>query len=218
MWENANVLRKIDEFIKYKYEKFHPFIYKTIFLLLWCKINVLNIFNIIDLLESSSSIYSIIYPCTPPPAMLPSYFHLQLSYFENFSSIIFHCLDRFSGSSFPMSSLPASPRYFFQSVSSCVPCPAVITFSQFPVFLSSWLFLCFPFPIFLRIRIVFSQFDATYFTHVSYTNCQIPNFLVCFFFVAPFSVSILLPFLFAINFQATCFSCSFSLGLLIGKY
>ena len=62
----------------------------------------------------------------------------------------------------------------------------------FPVFLSSWLFLYFPFPIFLRVRIIFSQFGATYFTHVMYTNCQIPNFLlVCFFFAFPFSISIL---------------------------
>ena len=44
---------------------------------------------------------------------------------------IFHRLDRFSGSSFPMPSLPAPPCYFFQSVSSCLPCPSVITFSQF---------------------------------------------------------------------------------------
>ena len=104
-----------------------------------------------------------------------------------------------------MSSLLASPRYFFQSISSCLPYPSVITFFQFVVSyftrifcqmshsqFSSWLFLCFPFPIFLRIHIVFSQFDATYFTHVMYTNCQIPIYLlVCFFFASPFSVPIL---------------------------
>ena len=38
---------------------------------------------------------------------------------------------RFSSSAFPMSSLPASPRYFFQSVSSCLSFSSVITFSQF---------------------------------------------------------------------------------------
>ena len=77
-----------------------------------------------------------------PPTMLSSYFHLQLLYFQNYISIyyifyIFHPLDRFSGSFFPMSSLPASPRYFFQSISSCLPCPSVITFSQF---VASYLF------------------------------------------------------------------------------
>ena len=40
------------------------------------------------------SIYSNVYPCgflhLSFPTMLPSYFHLQLSYFQNFSSIIFH--------------------------------------------------------------------------------------------------------------------------------
>ena len=62
----------------------------------------------------------------------------------------------------------------------------------FPVFLSSWLFLCFSFPVFLRIHIVFSQFGATYFNHFMYTNCRIPNFLlVCFVFASSFSVSIL---------------------------
>ena len=168
-----------------------------------------------------SRLYSIVYPCSVlhlfPPTILPSYFHLHfhiskislLSFSISIYHIfhIFHRLDRFSGSSFPMSFLSASPRYFFQSVSSCLPCPSVITFSQsvasyftriflpnvtFRIYLSSWLFLCFPFPIFLWIRIVFSQFGATYFTRAMYANCQIPNYLlVCFFFASPFSVSIL---------------------------
>ena len=143
--------------------------------------------------------------------MLPSHFHFQLSYYQNFSIYhifhIFHCLDRFSSFFFPISSLPASPRYFFQSVSNCLPCPVVIKFSQFVAsyFTRTFFARCpipsFPlfltvstlsFSNFLRIYIVFSLFDATYFTHVMYTNCQISNFLVCFFFVSPFSGSILL--------------------------
>ena len=62
-----------------------------------------------------------------PPTMLPSYFHLQLSYFQTFSSItflfphiiystLFHRLDHFSGSSFPMYSLPASNYSILSSV------------------------------------------------------------------------------------------------------
>ena len=48
---------------------------------------------------------------------------------------------------------------------------------------------------FIRTRIVFSEFGATYFTHVMYTNCQISNFTLPFL-----SVSLLLPFSFHHSF------------------
>ena len=48
-----------------------------------------------------------------------------------------------------MSSLPASPRYFFQLLSSCLPCPEVITFSLFA---------------------------ACYFTRIFFARCHIPSF------------------------------------------
>ena len=91
--------------------------------------------------------------------MLPSYFYLQLSYFQNFSSImfnflhhifhIFHWLGRFFDSFFPMSALPASPRYFFQSVSSFLSCPSDITFYQFV---------------------------ASYFIRIFFDRCHFPSF------------------------------------------
>ena len=148
--------------------------------------------------------------------MLPSYFHLRLSYFQNFSSIIFHI--PYSTFSIVLIVIPVflfrCPFFQLPHVISSNQFPVVfrvrrslnfshswpvislvfflpdVTFSS--VFLSSWLFLCFPFPIFWRIRIVFLQFCATYFNHVMYTNWQIPNFLlVCFLLASLFLVSIL---------------------------
>ena len=118
--------------------------------------------------------FYVCYPLQCFPLISIYNFHISkitlLSFFISIYHIfhIFHRLDRFSDSSFPMSSLPASPRYFFQSVSSCLPCPSVITFSQF---------------------------GATYFTHVMYISCLIPNFLLVFFslllfFQFPFFLSI----------------------------
>ena len=69
------------------------------------------------------------------------FYHFPYSIFH-----IFHRLDRYSGFSFPMSFFPASPRYFFQSVPSCLPCPAVIKF--FP-------------------------FVASYFTRIFFARCHI---------------------------------------------
>ena len=148
--------------------------------------------------------------------MLSILFPLKIFIFPKF--IFFHFLfpyGRFSSSSFPLFS-SSFPLYFFQSAASCLPYPYLI--SHFPnswpvillvkfipefiprnyyqykiysVCLSFWLFPCFLFQIFLRTRVVFSQFGATYFTHVMHTNCRIPNFLflVCFS-ASPFSVSI----------------------------
>ena len=74
---------------------------------------------------------------------------------------IFHRLDRFPGSSFPMSSLPASPLYFFQSVSSCLPCPSVIKFSEFGTSYFTRIFFArcnfSSFPIFLTISLHFTN-------------------------------------------------------------
>ena len=80
-----------------------------------------------------------------PATILPSYFHLQLSYLQTFSSIIFpfpyivystlfHRLDRFSGSSFPMSSLPASDYSILSSVhqSSRLVLPYPLSFPFLP--------------------------------------------------------------------------------------
>ena len=77
--------------------------------------------------------------------MLPSYFHLQLSYFQTFSSIIFpfpyiiystlfHHLDRFSGSSLLMYSLPASNYSILSSVlqSSRLVLPYPLSFPFLP--------------------------------------------------------------------------------------
>ena len=77
--------------------------------------------------------------------MLPSYFHLQLSYFQTFSFIIFpfpyimystlfYRLDRFSGSTFPMSSLPASDYSILSSVhqSSRLVIPYPLSFPFLP--------------------------------------------------------------------------------------
>ena len=68
--------------------------------------------------------------------------HLSFSISMYHIFYIFHRLDRFSGSFFPMSSLPASLRYFSQSVSSFLPCPSVITFSQFVASYFSRIFFC----------------------------------------------------------------------------
>ena len=85
-------------------------------------------------------------------------FLLSFSISRNHTFHIFHRLDRFPGS-FPMSSLPASPRYFFQSVPSCLPCPSVITFSQFVASYFTRIFLarCHirSFPLFLIVSLHF---------------------------------------------------------------
>ena len=92
-------------------------------------------------------------------------FHISkislLSFFRYHIFYIFHRLDLFSNSSFPMSSLPASPRYFFQSFSTCLPCPAVITFSSFVI---------------------------CYFTRIFFARCHIPSFPL-FLTVSLFSFS-----------------------------
>ena len=135
-----------------------------------------------------------------------SYFRLQLSYLQNFSSLIFD---------FYISYIPHFPsswsfsRLFFSNVlSSSFPTlflPISFQLSSLSVghqifrirnqlFYSY--FFCqmqlFQFSYLLDYFSAFYQFGPTYFTHVVYTNCQISNFLlVCFFLISSFSVSIL---------------------------
>ena len=80
--------------------------------------------------------FYICFPLKCFPLISIKNFHISKIYLLSFSIsmyhifCIFHCLDRFS-SSLLISSLPASRRYFFQSVSNCLPCSSVNTFSQF---------------------------------------------------------------------------------------
>ena len=126
-----------------------------------------------------SGTYFLLYPCgflrLLPPTMLPSYFHLQLSYFQNYSSIIFH---------FHISHIPHLPssRSFFR------------------LFFSNVLSSGFP-SLFLPISFQLSSLSVGH--HIFPIRChlfhschvhQLSNskFSPCFFFFASlFSVSIL---------------------------
>ena len=146
----------------------------------------------------------------PPPAMLPSYFHLQLSYFQNFSSIIFHI------SYIPHFSLSWSfSRFFFSNVFSSgfstlfFPISFQLCFLSgghyiFPIrgqlFQSYFFFArCHTpnFPLFLTVSMFsFSNFFTDSYRvfpihcHVFHL-CHVHLLLVCFFFVSLCSVSIL---------------------------
>ena len=138
---------------------------------------------------------------------------------------IFHRLDRFSGSSFSMSFLPATPRYFFQSVSSCLSCPSAIPFFQFMASYFTRIFFAkchIPsFPLFLTVSLLsFSNFLVS----ILPSDCfriSVPSFNTRHYLqnvVFPefsFNSKVFFPFhlpprLFVIRFQAACFSCCLS--------
>ena len=115
--------------------------------------------------------------------MLPSYFHLQLSYFKNFSSIIFliSYIPHFPSSrSFFrfFSNLLSSgfPTLFLRSVSSCLPCPAVITFSRFVTSYFTRIFCArchiASFPLFLTVSLL--SFSNFFYEFVSYFPNSVP--------------------------------------------
>ena len=78
----------------------------------------------------------------------------------------------------------------------------------FSVFLSSWLFPCFPFPI-LRMCIVFFQFSASCFTHVMYANSV--KFQIFYLFV--FALLLLFQFPFFLSIVSEF---SYRLSILLG--
>ena len=154
---------------------------------------------------SNCSIYSMIYPCgflhyLFPSIMLPSYFDLQVLYFQNFSSVIFH---------FHTSYIPHFPlswsffRFLFSSILSSgfptlfIPISFQLSSLSFGHHIRGQLFHSYffcqmslsQFSSLLDCFSAFSQFDATFFTHAMHTNCL--NFLVVCFFFAYFLVSIL---------------------------
>ena len=174
-----------------------------------------------------------VFTFVPPP--MPPYFHLQFSHFHTFSSIIFHfhisyilhftsswLFFRFFSNVFSSGFLTLFLPISFQYSSLSVGHPLFQIRGQlfhsyfflpdvtFPVFLSSWLFLCFPFPIFQFLSIF--PFHCLWIS-VSFLNTrhnlQDVVFLGFSFNskVFPFHLS---PRLFAIRFQAACFSCCLS--------
>ena len=112
---------------------------------------------------SSNNIYSIVYPCGFlhffTPTMLPSYFNLQLSCFQNFSFIIFHfhisCIPHFLSSS-------SFFRFFFSSVLS----------SGLPMLFLPMSFQLSSLPIGHQIFPIRGQLLHSYF----FSWCHIPSF------------------------------------------